>query len=83
MGARIEVPTISGSVTMTIPKASNAGKTLRLRDKGIRNRKTGQPGHQFITLKVVLPAGEEHELAAFLETWQPNTPDEPRKEMLK
>lgn len=83
LGARIEVPTISGSVTMTIPKASNAGKTLRLRDKGIRNRKTGQPGHQFITLKVVLPAGEEHELAAFLETWQPNTPDEPRKEMLK
>jgi DnaJ-class molecular chaperone len=83
LGARIDVPTISGSVTMTIPKGSNTGKTLRLRDKGIRNRKVGQRGHQFITLKVVLPAGEEPELAAFLETWVPNTPDEPRKEMLK
>ena len=68
---------------MTIPKGANTGKTLRLRDKGIRNRKTGQRGHQLTILKVVLPAGEEAELTAFLESWQPTTPDEPRKEMLK
>jgi DnaJ-class molecular chaperone len=83
LGARIEVPTISGTVTMTIPKGANTDKTLRLRDKGIRNRKTGQRGHQHITLKVVLPAGDEAELTAFLESWQPTTPDEPRKEMLR
>jgi DnaJ-class molecular chaperone len=82
LGARIEVPTISGPVTMTIPKGSNTGKTLRLRDKGIRNRKTGQRGHQLITLKAVLPSAEEHELVAFLENWQPKNPDHPRKEML-
>ncbi|GLS35522.1 molecular chaperone DnaJ [Mesorhizobium tianshanense] len=82
LGARIEVPTISGPVTMTIPKGSNTGKTLRLRDKGIRNRKTGQRGHQLITLKAVLPSAEEHELVAFLENWQPKHPDHPRKEML-
>lgn len=83
LGARIEVPTISGPVTMTIPKGANTGRTLRLRHKGIRNRKTGRRGHQLITLKVVLPAGEEADLTAFLESWQPTTPDEPRKEMLK
>jgi DnaJ-class molecular chaperone len=82
LGARIEVPTISGPVTMTIPRGSNTGKTLRLRDKGIRNRKTGQRGHQMVTLKVVLPVEEEPELTAFLETWQPRNPDDPRKEML-
>ena len=82
LGGRIEVPTISGPVTMTIPKGSNTGKTLRLRDKGIRNRKSGQRGHQLVTLKVVLPAVEEPELTAFLETWQPRSPDDPRKEML-
>jgi DnaJ-class molecular chaperone len=83
LGARINVPTISGPVAMTIPKGSNTGQTLRLRDKGILNRKTGQRGHQLTTLKVVLPAGEEPELASFLETWQPKSRDEPRKEMLK
>ena len=83
LGARIEVPTISGAVTMTIPAGSNTGKTLRLREKGVRNPKTGQRGHQLIALKVVLPTGDEPELAAFLKAWQPNSPDDPRKEMLK
>ncbi len=82
LGGRIEVPTISGPVTVKVPKGSNAGTTLRLRDKGIRNRRTGQRGHQVITLRVVLPAAEEPELVAFLETWHPKSPEDPRKEML-
>jgi DnaJ-class molecular chaperone len=82
LGARIEVPTIEGPVTVTVPKGSNTGTTLRLRDRGVRNRKSGQRGHQLITLKVVLPETEEPELVAFLETWQPKTPHDPRKGML-
>ena len=35
-----------------------------------------------INLKVVLPETEEPELVAFLETWQPKTQQDPRKEML-
>jgi DnaJ-class molecular chaperone len=82
LGARIEVPTIGGAVTVTVPKGSNTGATLRLRDRGIRNRKSGQRGHQLITLKVVLPTAEEPELIEFLETWQPKNQQDPRKEML-
>jgi DnaJ-class molecular chaperone len=82
LGARIEVPTIGGPVTVTVPKGSNTGATLRLRDRGIRNRKSGQRGHQFVTLKVVLPETEEPELVAFLETWRPRIQQDPRKEML-
>jgi len=82
LGARIEVPTIAGPVAMTIPKGSNTGKVLRLRDKGVKNRKSGVRGHQMVTLKVVLPGGEEPALAEFLESWEPRTPQDPRKEML-
>jgi DnaJ-class molecular chaperone len=82
LGARIEVPTIGGPVTVTVPKGSNTGTTLRLRDRGIRNRKSGQRGNQLITLKVVLTSPEEPELVAFLETWQPKIQQNPRKEML-
>lgn len=82
LGARILVPTIGGPVALTVPKGSNTGTTLRLRDRGIRDRKSGQKGHQLITLKVVLPAGDEPELIAFLDTWQPKTQQDPRKEML-
>ena len=62
LGGRIQVPTIGQPVTVTVPKGSNTGTTLRLRERGIRNRKTGQRGHQLITLKVVLPTAEEPEL---------------------
>ena len=82
LGARIEVPTIGGPVTVTVPKGSNTGTTMRLRDRGIRNRKTGQRGHQLITLKAILPEADEPELAAFLEAWHPKTQQNPRKEML-
>jgi DnaJ-class molecular chaperone len=82
LGARIEVPTIGGPVTVTVPKGSNAGSTLRLRDRGIRNRRSGQRGHQLINLKVVLPTADEPALVAFLENWQPKAPQDPRKEML-
>jgi DnaJ-class molecular chaperone len=82
LGAQVQVPTLEGPVAMTIPKGSNTGTTLRLRGKGIRNRKTGERGHLLITLKVVLPEAEEPELAAFLEAWQPKNAEDPRKEML-
>jgi DnaJ-class molecular chaperone len=82
LGGRIQVPTISQPVTVTVPKGSNTGTTLRLRDRGIRDRKTGQRGHQLITLKVILPTAEEPDLAAFLQTWQPKIHQDPRQEML-
>ena len=82
LGGQIKVPTIGGPVSVTVPKGSNTGTTLRLRDRGIRNRKSGQRGHQMISLKVVLPQAEEPELASFLDTWQPKTGQDPRKEMV-
>ncbi|MER2509625.1 J domain-containing protein [Amaricoccus sp.] len=82
LGARIEAPSLTGPVSVTVPKGSNSGKVLRLRDKGVRNTRSGVRGHQFITLKVVLPNGDEPELAAFLEGWTPRDKANPRKEML-
>src|SRR5262249_44012627 len=67
-GAKLEVPTIKGSVRLTIPPNSGTGTRLRLRGRGI-----GQ-GHQYVELHPVLPPGEEDELAAFLKDWKPRHP---------
>lgn len=83
LGAQIEVPTISGSISLKVPKFSNTGTRLRLREKGILDPKTQQRGHQFISLKVMLPVEEEPDLTAFLETWLPKVDQDPRKEMLQ
>jgi len=82
LGAKIEVPTLTGPVSLTVPKGSNTGAKLRLKDRGIRNRKTGVKGHLYVTLKVVLPQEEEPELSAFLEGWTPRHAQNPRKEIL-
>ena len=82
LGASIEVPTISGPVSLKVPKGSNTGTRLRLKNKGFLNKKTGERGHQFVTLKIVLSKTEEPELSAFLESWQPSNVQNPRREMM-
>jgi DnaJ-class molecular chaperone len=72
LGASLEVPTIKGKVRLTIPPGSGSGTRLRLRGRGIRQ------GHQFVQLHVVLPPGEEPELAAFLKDWKPRNSFNPR-----
>ncbi len=75
LGAAIEVPTIKGRVNLRIPPHSGSGTRLRLRDRGI------QGGHQYVVLKLVLPPGDEPELARFLEGWTPRHKFDPRAGM--
>src|SRR6266516_434927 len=42
LDARIAVPTVTGPVTMTIPKGSDTGSQLRLRGKGIHRQRGGK-----------------------------------------
>ena len=75
LGGPLEVPTIGGAVRLTIPPNSGTGTRLRLRGRGIGS------GHQYVELHVVVPPGEEPELASFLRTWQPHHPQNPRDGM--
>ncbi len=68
-GARIPVPTIDGAVTMTIPKGSNTGTTLRLKGKGVPDRQGSGRGDQYVHLTVVLPEKLDSELERFVEGW--------------
>jgi DnaJ-class molecular chaperone len=78
LGAKVQVPTIDGPVTMTIPKGSNSGTTLRLRGKGIVDPRTGQRGDQYVRLKVVLPKAADPELEDFVRRWSAEHPYDPR-----
>jgi DnaJ-class molecular chaperone len=83
LGARVPVPTVTGPVTMTIPKGSDTGAQLRLRGKGIHRRRQGKEvtGDQYVTLKVVIGATDDPELAKFLEDWAEKHPTDPRHAM--
>jgi DnaJ-class molecular chaperone len=79
LGGRVTVPTVTGPVTMTIPKGSDSGAQLRLRGKGIHRR--GVEGDQIVTLKIVIGDSGDPELAAFLESWAQKHPTDPRRGM--
>ena len=83
LGARLSVPTVTGAVTMTIPKGSDTGTQLRLRGKGIHRRKRGgdSEGDQFVTLKVIIGDSADAELAQFLEGWTAKHKTDPRRGM--
>jgi len=70
LGGRVEVPTIDGPVTLTVPRGSSTGRTLRLKGKGVPGRKGAQRGDQYVTLKVAVPDSPDEELATFLEGWR-------------
>jgi curved DNA-binding protein len=54
LGAKIEVPTPEGKVSMTIPPKVDSGQTLRLRGKGWRDPQ-GQRTDLLVRLKIVTP----------------------------
>ena len=68
-GAKVEVPTIDGPVTMTVPKGSNSGNTLRLKGRGLKREKSGARGAQFVRLMVQLPDKADSEIASFVSDW--------------
>ena len=54
LGARVEVPTIEGPVTVTIPPGTSSGARLRLRGRGIK-RNDGTRGDQIVRVEIVAP----------------------------
>ncbi len=81
LGAKVRVPTIDGSVAMTIPKALNNGDRLRLKGKGFATGKSGARGDQLVTLRVVLPEKLDAELSDFLTGWADGHGYDPRAGM--
>ena len=64
LGGKVEVPTPTGSVRMTVPKWSNTGAVLRLKGRGVP-RVDGSKGDELVTLKIMLPEKPDPELEKF------------------
>ena len=80
LGAKIEVPTPTGRVQLTIPKGTSSGKVFRLKGKGVRSKPGAIPGDELVTTRIVMPDTIDDSLAYFFSEWrQKNTYDPGRK----
>jgi DnaJ-class molecular chaperone len=80
LGGKVNVPTPSGTVAMTVPKAANTGTVLRLRGRGAP-RPDGGRGDEYVTLKVILPEKSDPELEEFVAQWQAANAYNPRENL--
>lgn len=55
LGGDVEVPTLAGHATVTIPEGTQTGKTFRLRGKGVKGLRTGHMGDLYIHVTIETP----------------------------
>lgn len=76
LGGKVRVPTLGNAVELSVPKNTSSGRTFRLKGKGLP--KAGGPGDLFVTIRIMLPDGNDAELEALMEKWRDQHPYNPR-----
>ncbi len=79
LGAKVQAPTPDGPVSLTVPRGSNSGSTLRLKGRGLPLPGGGPRGDLLARLVVYLPETPDAELEKFAEAWRKDRPYAPRR----
>jgi len=72
-GARIQAPTPTGPVVLTVPAGANTGMVLKLKGKGVAGT-----GDQLVRLVVTLADSNDEELRRFVKKWAGRDKTPPR-----
>lgn len=79
LGAKIDVETVSGPVTLSIPAGANTGTRLRLKGKGIAPEAGREIGDHYVTLELMLPEKPDSAMRDFAASWAQGLSHAPRK----
>lgn len=55
LGSKVDVPTVDGSVKLTIPAGSSSGDKHRLKGKGMPEVRSGRRGDMYVILDIYIP----------------------------
>ncbi|MEM4251371.1 MAG: molecular chaperone DnaJ [Candidatus Bathyarchaeia archaeon] len=81
LGAKIEVPTISGKAVLRIPPGTQSGQKFRLREKGVPSLRSQLRGDQYVEVKITMPKIISEDTKALLREYARLNPENPRAEM--
>ncbi len=81
LGGKVPVPTLTGTVSLTVPPNSNTGSTLRLKGKGIPAHGGEAAGDLYVRLVINLPDQPDSDLRKFAEGWK--AAYDPRARLMK
>lgn len=78
LGARIDVPALDGTKSLTIPAGSSCGQKLRLRGQGVPASGGLAAGDLFVVLAIIVPRGIDDESRRLIEEFSRRNPHNPR-----
>ena len=81
LGGKVRVPTLAGAVELAIPAGTNAGRTFRLKGKGLKAKGSKTAGDLLATVRVMLPESVDDELKRAIEKLRDEKPYDPRKDL--
>ena len=75
LGGDLEIPTLNGSASISIPEGTQSGKTFRLRGKGIKGVRSGYPGDLYCHVAVETPVRLTEHQKKLLKEFDKSTTD--------
>ena len=81
LGCQVEVPTLDGRATLTIPAGTDSGSRLRMRGKGVGDPRGGDQGDLIVRIQIRVPRDLDEEARASLEELSRYEDPEIRKEL--
>jgi len=69
IGGKVPVPTLTGTVSLSVPPNANTGTVLRLKGKGIAANGGTAAGDFYVRLIVTLPDKPDESLRGFVQGW--------------
>jgi DnaJ-class molecular chaperone len=79
LGGKVRVPTLDGAVELAIPASTNAGRTFRVKGKGLPSKEGA--GDLYATIRIVLPDHPDPELEELMKKWRAGKSYDPRRDM--
>jgi len=81
LGAKIEVPTLSGNTTIKVPPGTKSGQKFRIRAKGVPLPGKKARGDQFVEVSIVPPPFNDERTRELMRELEKISPQNPRKKM--
>ncbi|MDO8632277.1 MAG: DnaJ C-terminal domain-containing protein [Phycisphaerales bacterium] len=78
LGAKIDVPTIDGHATVTLPPGTPSGSKLRLKGRGIVRSSAAERGDQYVVVQIVPPKSLSEEQRKMYEMLRESDRQDPR-----
>ena len=70
LGTSIDVPTVYGDTTLTIPSGTQPGQIFRMKGQGVKDLRSGRPGDQYVHLEIKMPTSLSKEQKELLTKYR-------------